>query len=198
MKALDALKAHAMTALTPDLFSSRFGDLFTKTAFRLELLDSYVAANEAEPYRRFLRGDAPDAGWREPWKRFVRQGLRAGRSMARVHVVTEPLTDYTRFELSCVYPANVEAGEDVRILPRSVAAALDLPSRDYWLFDSRQAGVMTYDDAGNWLSVDLTDDPDLIARLYRGRDAAMAHAVPLPEYLTTEFTKETAHARRAS
>lgn len=197
MKALDALKA-LMSTLTPELFSGRFGDLFTETAFRLELLDSYVAANETEPYRRFLLGEDPDRAWREPWKRFVRQGLRAGRSMARVHVVTEPLTDYARFELSCVYPANVEAGEDVRILPRTAAVRLDLPDRDYWLFDSRRAGVMTYDSAGNWLSVDLTDDPDVIARLCRGRDVAMAHALPLTEYLLARSTKETAHARRAS
>ena len=37
--------------------------------------------------------------------------------MQRVHVVSEPLTDYLRFEITG-YRLNVEAGEDVRILPR--------------------------------------------------------------------------------
>ena len=35
--------------------------------------------------------------------------------MQRVHVVTEPLSDYIRFELTG-YAPNVEAGEDVRVI----------------------------------------------------------------------------------
>ena len=38
------------------------------------------------------------------------------RTMQRVHIVGEPVSDYARFELLRVYPANVEAGEDVRVL----------------------------------------------------------------------------------
>ena len=57
--------------------------------------------------------------------------------MSRVHVVSEPVSDYVRFELLHVYPANVEAGEDVRILGRAKAEAQPGPScdGDFWLFD---------------------------------------------------------------
>lgn len=168
--------------MTPDQFAAQFSGLFAVSAFRLEVLDTYVAANEAEPYRRFLAGEGADQAWRAPWQRFVRQALAAGGRMDRVHVVREPLSDYVRFELTCAYPASVEAGEDVRILPRHIADGLDLPDFDYWLLDERQAAIMTYDEAGNWLSVSLSDDPGLVARCRTGRNLAMHHAIPLRVY----------------
>lgn len=183
-----------MATLTPAQFAELFAG-FTESAFRLELLDHYIAANETGPYEEFLDGAAPSWEWREPWKRFVREKLAAGATMSRVHVVTEPLTDYVLFELTCVYPANVEAGEDVRVLPRRWAAGLDLPVLDFWLLDSSAAGIMHYDEAGNWLSVDFTTEPDVINECRAARDAARARAVPLNTYLAQHNLKETGHGR---
>jgi hypothetical protein len=181
--------------MSPEEFAEGFGGFFDREAYRLELLDAYVAPNEDAPLRRFLSGEMPDPAWREPWKRFVRKARAAGKQMARVHVVTEPLTPYLRFELECAYPANVEAGEAVLILERPVAGSLDLPSRDYWLFDSAQAALMDYDSAGNWLNVEIADDPATIAFLCRARDLALAHAIPLNTYLIKEKER---YGRRAS
>jgi hypothetical protein len=186
-----------MSVLSPELFADRFGDLLGERTFRLELLDSYHAANESEPFRRFLAGEPNDPAWREPWKQFVSLARRRGKHMARVHIVSEPLTDYVRFELDWVYPANVAAGEDVRILPRGLTANLELPNTDYWLFDDHQVGIMTYDDAGNWLHVDLVDDPDVVRQYVRGRDTAMQHAIPLLAY-SAQVTMKERHESRAS
>lgn len=183
-----------MVTLTPDQFAERFAG-FTESAFRLELLDHYVAPNETDPFREFLAGGCPSREWREPWMRFVRGKLAAGANMSRVHVVTEPLTDYVRFEITCAYPANVEAGEDVRVLPRLWAAQMDLPARDFWLLDSTTAGIMHYDNDGNWLSVDLAADPRVIIECRAAQDAAMARAVPLALYLAQHNLKETGHGR---
>jgi hypothetical protein len=49
----------------------------------------------------------------------VRGVRESGRVMERVHAVSEPVTDYIRFSLLHGYPANLEAGEDVRVKPRS-------------------------------------------------------------------------------
>ena len=100
-----------------------FDSLFRQRVFRLETLDWYDAPNEHEPYARFLAGQPADLAWREPWKRLVRDIRASGRTMQRVHVVSEPVSDYIRFELLHVYPANVEAGEDVGILGRQNACA---------------------------------------------------------------------------
>lgn len=180
--------------MTPDQFAAHFGDLFTKSSYRLEQRDAYVAANEQDPFRRFMAGEPRDDAWREPWRRFIRSAMAAGKHMERVHVVTEPLTDYIRFELEWAYPASVEAGENVKILPRSVADRLELPTCDYWLFDSRRlVALMDYDDQGNWLSVDLVEDPAVISEYVRGRNVAMHHSIPLFTYL-----KEIRRESRAS
>ena len=47
----------------------------------------------------------------------IKAAVEAGKVFQRVHVVTEPLTDYLRYELGWSYPPNIEAGEDIRILP---------------------------------------------------------------------------------
>lgn len=185
-----------MTAIAPELFAAQFGDLLGERTFRLELLDFYIAPNEREPYARFLAGEPHDPTWREPWKCFVQQARGAGKRLERVHVVTEPLTEYVHFELTCAYPASVEAGEDVRILPRDVAVDLALPSCDFWLFDDRLA-MMRYDEGGNWLSVEFIDDALAVALAARARNVALQHAIPLSAYLG-QLTTEERHGSRTA
>jgi hypothetical protein len=170
--------------LSVEEFARRFTGLFEHRAFRLELRDQYVAPNEEEPFRRFLAGRPQDLSWRQPWKDLVTAAISAGKRMERVHVVSEPWTDYIRFELTCVYPSNVAAGEDVRILPRAQASGLDLAGADFWLLDSRRAALMEYDSDGRWRSVDLLDDPETVVRCCFRRDVALRHALPLDQYVT--------------
>ena len=117
------------TVITFEQLVQDFDSLFRQRVFRLETLDWYDAPNEHEPYARFLAGEPVDPAWREPWKRLVRGVRASGRIMERVHVVSEPVSDYIRFELLHVYPANVEAGEDVRILGREQRGGPDCRRR---------------------------------------------------------------------
>jgi hypothetical protein len=179
-----------MTQRTPAEFGAVFDSLFRRSAFRLEVLDRYAVPDEAEPFRRFLAREPQDPAWREPYKEFVREALRDGKQMARVHAVREPLSDYLEFELTCGYPANVAAGEDVRVLRRASWPHLRLPDHDYWLFDDRVAAVMIYGDAGDFQGADVISDPAMVARYRRARDLAMQHSVPLGTYLTSLGMKE--------
>ena len=158
-----------------------FDGLFQHRVFRLETLDWYDAPNEHEPYTRFLAGQPADLAWREPWKRLVRDVRASGRIMQRVHVVTEPVSDYIRFELLAVYPANVEAGEDVRILRRSEAWP---PGLDFWLFDDDLAALLKYDSSGRVSEVRLVGD-DIAVRHHLGavRADALRLSVPLAQYV---------------
>src|SRR6266567_7386025 len=45
--------------LSPEEFAEGFGSSFDHEAYRLELLDAYVAPNEAGPLRRYLAGEMP-------------------------------------------------------------------------------------------------------------------------------------------
>jgi hypothetical protein len=78
------------------------------------------------------------------------------------------------------------AGEDIRILSADLAAGLDLPGFDFWLFDAGQPGarvaVNVYGDRGAWLHAEIITDPGFVADCCRWRDAAMSRAIPLDAY----------------
>lgn len=159
-------------------------DGFEHTAFRLETLQDYVA-DEDEPLRRFLAGEAPPHDpAKDRWVARIRAAQASGKLMQRVHIVTEPLTDYLRYELAWSYAPNVAAGEDIRILP--VAAGEwppGLPTHDYWLFDSRTLLRMEYDADGNYLAAVLVDDSAEIAAACAWRDCALSAATPYTDYM---------------
>jgi hypothetical protein len=127
--------------------------------FRLETLDFYDSKSERVPLERFRAGLPQDPSWLGPWADRVRAINRRGASIGRVHVVSEPLTEYVTFEMTCAYPSNIDAGEEIGVLPRPAAEKLGVPDGDYWLFDDERVERMVYDDDGALMHVDVTSDP---------------------------------------
>jgi hypothetical protein len=149
---------------------------FEHTCFRLETRQQYAEPGEEGPLRSFLAGQEPASyPGKEAWLAVVRAGVAAGKVLQRVHVVSEPLTDYLRFEIGWSYQLSAEAGEDIRI-SRAAAA---LPADDYWLFDSRALARLQYDDDGALTGVELTADPAAVVQAGYWRDVALHLAVPL-------------------
>lgn len=157
---------------------------FTASAFRLEQLQTYDAPGENEAVERFIAGQphGADTSW---WTSLVRDHRKAGHTMSRVRVVTEPLTDYTRFELA-VFPDLVAAGDEIRVL----ALDDDTPAfpHDYWLFDDRDLWRMHYTDGGAYQGAENIPDPDEVDRHRQWRDDALQRSVPLHDYLETRRT----------
>lgn len=106
--------------------------------------------------------------------------------MQRVHVVTEPVTDYMTFELTWSYAYNVAAGEDVRIvsLARNDPWPAEIPRDDFWLFDEQELFQLVYDADDSWLGVEHITDHHAVARARAVRDAVMTLAQPWSAYLT--------------
>lgn len=173
--------------LTPDQYAQRFPDLFTRRAFRLEQLDHYTSPDEASAYARFLADQPDDLRWRQPWTTLVTAAVTSGRTMERVHVVTEPWTPYTRFELTRVYPVAADAGEDIRITTR---AHWNPPPHDFWLVDDTVAR-MDYDTHAVWQGVWLSHDPAVVAEHEKQRTAALTASIPLHTYLTQRRRQTT-------
>jgi hypothetical protein len=164
--------------------SPEFGRLFTdvrQSWFRLETLQRYDAAYERDDFAAFLRGE-PITTEPGPWQAMIRDHVAAGRQLVRVHVIEEPLSDYIRYELAAYVP-NVEAGEDVRLIPvpRGTWPA-DVPRHDYWLFDDSRLWLMDYSPAGALEAARLVDDPLAIEEHLRWRDTAIASSMPLAHY----------------
>lgn len=181
-----------MAHLTPEEFEAAFDSLFRESAFRLESLDNYAVGPENEPFRRFLAGQPQEPDWHKPWQDFVRRSLDEGKTMARVHVVTEPLSDYLRFEVTCGYPLSVDAGEDVRIIRRPVRSPVALPGHDFWMFNDSDVVVMDYDENGHFHGGETVSDIGEIAFYRRIRDVTMQHSIPLDDYLASLNLKEIA------
>jgi hypothetical protein len=110
---------------------------FERAAFHLEVEDSYHTPDESEPFQRFLRGEPDDFAWHRPWLDLVRGTTATGRRVERVRIVSVPHVDYTRWGLT-VAPLNIAAGEDIRWLPRHLAAGMNLTSDDFWLIDDNR------------------------------------------------------------
>lgn len=155
---------------------------FTGSAFRLETFQHYSAPDEVEALARFRSGQDPriDLAW---WTDLARKHTQAGRTMSRVRVIIEPPSEYTRFEL-VAYPVMAAAGDDIKIISvRPGNWPANVPHHDYWLFDDRDVWVLNYDSDGVLRSAELRDDPQAVQDHLRWRDAALAQAIPVSEYL---------------
>ncbi|MFJ6196986.1 DUF6879 family protein [Micromonospora sp. NPDC092111] len=131
---------------------------FERDAVHLETRDAYGTAVELPYMAKWAAGEPDDLAWLEDWCESLREHVKAGRSVRRARIVSEPLSDYQRWSHSIAEPM-VDAGEDIRWVPRRLVSSLALPGNDYYLFDDRVAVFLIY--AGNGLAVDrvASDDP---------------------------------------
>ncbi|GAB2926057.1 hypothetical protein GCM10022245_67900 [Streptomyces mayteni] len=73
-------------------------------------------------------------------------------------------------------------GEDIRNLWRDEADHLQLPSEDFWIFDSRVVALLHFDDADDITGVELITEPRRVLRYCQVRDAAWHHARPYQSF----------------
>jgi hypothetical protein len=145
---------------------------FESSAFRLETLPEYNVPQEAEMLARFRRGEPVDLPDDHPWLERVRHHCRAGKQMRRVRVVSYPLTDYLRMEISW-YRKSVQAGEDIRITETRL-------SGDFWLFDDQTVVVLHYDSEGRFTGT--TTEQGSLTLYLSIRDRALADSMELSAY----------------
>jgi hypothetical protein len=159
------------------------------SAFRLETLQRYANSGEDAAIDAFLAGEQgpPRDPFDDEWEAMIRANVRSGRTMHRVHVVTEPLSDYMRFELTWAYAPNAAAGEDIRIIPVPAGGHwppdLPEPGVDYWLFDSIELYRQHYCVHGDWLGTERVKDAARVAEACAWRDAAWHQGVPWLDYI---------------
>lgn len=168
-----------------DLFQQLFATV-RRSWFRLETLQRYDDEYERQEFADFLRGEPVDLT-PGPWQEMIRGHRAAGRTLARVHVIEEPHSDYIRYELAG-YPVNVEAGEDVRVIPvRAGEWPHGVPRHDFWLFDDDYLWLMDYDSKGTLRDVVREPDRGIVAQHRQWREAALAQSIPLRRYLSNSL-----------
>lgn len=170
------------------LTAEQWEELFTGTtreALHLEMRDWYAVEDEKERFARFLQVGHRDHGaefeQRRPWLEMVRAAVGKGVSVRRARIVSEPVTDYIRFEYEGT-DAAIESGEEVRWLPRKRASGIALPGNDFWLFDEKTVLFNHFTGDGGSAGQELTTDP-AVARLCKSAfEAVWAVAIPHGEY----------------
>jgi hypothetical protein len=174
-----------MELLQDEAFDGLFR-AFERTAFHLEVQDSYQTPEEAGPFDLFLAGQPDDFGWHQPWLKLVRQATDAGKQITRARVVSVPHVPYTRWGLS-VARLNIEAGEDIRWLPRHLTGDMELTADDYWLFDDRLVVFTIFKPNGRFVGGASTTDRTIIEHCRTVRRAVWERAIPHDEYLASEY-----------
>ena len=152
----------------------------TRSAVHLEMRDDYAGSpafaawRESRPFDR----SRPDAAWHS----LVGSVTGRGATVRRARVVSEPPSDYIRFEYEVTPAANLAAGEQVRWLPRRQASDLALPGNDFWLFDGAAVLFNYFSGDGKMTGMELRDDPAVVGLCASAFEAVWDRAVPHGDY----------------
>ncbi|PJN32385.1 hypothetical protein CG747_42585 [Streptomyces sp. CB02959] len=158
-----------------------------RTAVHLEMRDQYGVGDEVEDIDRFTRtGEItldPTASFWPEWLGIVKETLARGVVMRRARIVSEPVTDYIRWE-HAVTPLNLEGGEQVRWLPRRHASDIPLPGNDFWLIDDRLAVFHFFTGDGDWADpgFEITQDPAAVNLCATAFETVWERGIPHEKY----------------
>ncbi|WP_380284599.1 DUF6879 family protein [Kitasatospora purpeofusca] len=158
----------------------RHFDGYRHDAFRLEAQPVYTMPREAENLARFLRGEPKPADHNAAWHARVRGFVSSGRTIGRVRVVRQPLTDYQRYQFAWGIPGNIAAGEDIRVLD-ATEQDYGIPLQDWWMFDDSSVVRLNFRPDGTQINRELADAQ--AAECRELRRLALAHAVPFAAYV---------------
>ncbi|MEV5611510.1 DUF6879 family protein [Streptomyces sp. NPDC052225] len=156
-----------------------------RSAVHLEMRDQYGVAAEADEFRAWLDTgevdvDPASPSW-QPWVSLIGEATSRGVTVQRARIVSEPVTDYIRWEHAGTV-VNVGAGEQVRWLPRRRASNLALPGNDFWLFDDRVVRWGFFSGAGALVGHEVTDDPAVAKLCAEAFAAVWELATPHDQY----------------
>ena len=128
----------------------------------LETRDSYGTEVELPHMAKWRSGEPDDYEWLSWWLDMLRGHREAGRTCRRARIVSEPVSDYQRWTLSHV-ELFIEAGEDIRYIPRPRLSAIALPgSGDFYVFDRELVLFLHYAGNGTNTTFETTDDPQMV------------------------------------
>jgi hypothetical protein len=161
-------------------------NLFDKTRYsvtHLELRDSYGQTTGFRAWQQGLPSEKIAAfEIFRPWVDLVRGHVDRGVSFRRARIVSEPVSDFIRYENAITHAANIAAGEQVRWLPRPKAKDIALPGCDFWQFDDGLVCFAFQSGDGEPAGHELTDDLAVAKLCNAAFEAAWERGIDHPEY----------------
>ncbi|WP_282795193.1 DUF6879 family protein [Streptomyces sp. CC224B] len=154
----------------------------TKSAVHLEMRDAYYSNPRFEAWQEGRRVDWSDrASWWRPYHQSVADAVARGVQVRRARIISEPVSAYIRWE-HYQTRANIEAGEQVRWLPRHRTWDMLLPGTDLWIFDERLMRVHHFSGDGEWITKELRDEPAVVGQHAAAFERVWERAVPHDQY----------------
>jgi hypothetical protein len=170
-----------VTPVSEEEFSRLLEGGFDREAVHLEMRDAYGTAVELPHMARWAAGEPDDLAWLQGWCALLRAHAEEGRVVRRARVVSEPLSDYQRWSHSIALPM-VQAGEDIRWVPRRLVSAVALPGNDFYLFDDRLAVFLLYEGNGLAAGMARSADPAVLRLCRAAFEAVWKLSVPHRDY----------------
>ncbi|GLW16524.1 MULTISPECIES: DUF6879 family protein [Streptomyces] len=154
-----------------------------RRAVHLELRDGYMRDDPMfVAWQQGHREDPADRNsWWRPWLSLIQETTARGVEVCRGRVISEPVSDYVRFEYDVTF-TNVAAGEQVRWLPRRRATDLALSGNDFWLMDDTVVMVNHFDGDGQFTGEEVVVEPALIKLCASAFEAVWERAIPHEAY----------------
>jgi Family of unknown function (DUF6879) len=169
-----------MDSVTYEEFDALFTS-FQREALHLEMRDSYGTADEIPHLRKWEAGEPDDLDWLQPWFDLVSAGTRTGKVFRRARIVSEPISNYQKWVLKDT-PLFVEAGEDIRWVPRNRVSTVALPGNDFWLFDDEVVVFLIFAASGLVVDRYSTTDRSAIELCRTSFEEVWKLSIPNGEY----------------
>lgn len=156
-----------------------------RSAVHLEMRDSYGVASEVDAFTRWKRTGELDADPKSthwaPWVELIRRTVARGVAVRRARIVSEPVSDYIRYEHAGTI-VNIRAGEQVRWLPRRSASDIALPGNDFWMIDGRLIRWNHFTGDGASGGGEVSEDPAATKLCADAFEAVWERAIPHDDY----------------
>lgn len=144
--------------------------------------DAYGTEVELPHMAKWRRGEPDDFGWLDWWLEMVRGHHAAGRTCRRARIVSEPLSDYQRWTMTHA-DVFLDAGEDIRYLPRPRLATVPLPgSGDFYVFDDELVLFLHYAGDGTNASFEITANARTVRTCREAFETVWGQATAFREY----------------
>ncbi|WP_155056272.1 DUF6879 family protein [Streptomyces blattellae] len=154
------------------------------SAVHLEMRDAYQPNDPdfiAWQKGKRLDPTADRSTWWRPFLDVVAETTARGVEMRRARIVSEPVTDYIKYEYDVTFP-NVVAGELVRWLPRRKAADIALPGTDLWMFDGSSVLFTYFSGIGEVVDREWCTEPAVVELVSSAFETVWERATPHEEY----------------
>ncbi|MGW5352171.1 DUF6879 family protein [Streptomyces sp. NPDC004031] len=152
------------------------------SAVHLEMRDGYIPTDpQFIAWQADRTLDVAALAGHEAWVDLVRSMVTRGVTVRRARIVSEPVSEYIRYEHATT-PRNLAAGEEVRWLSRRQASDLALPGNDFWLIDGRLVRFGHFDGDGNLMPEEWTEEPAVVELCRAAFEVVWARAVPHEDY----------------